>query len=66
MFARGLREVDKFPALLKVHCRRHFYCHMLSMLKRILSYREVMIPVCGYVYEVYILTLAYRLVAFLA
>ena len=64
--ARLLREVDEFPALLKVHGRRHLDSRVLAIQKGALGNGEMVIPVGGHIHEVYIGTLAKLLVAFLA
>ena len=61
-----LRQVDKTPALLEVHCRGHLDSDMLAVLHSVLRHGVVVIPVGCDVYEVYIVALAQRLVAMLA
>ena len=65
MEPHALRQVDKTPALLEVHCRGHFDSYMLTMLHGMLRYWIVVIPVGCYIYKVYILALTQRLIAIL-
>ena len=61
-----LAKVDEFPALVEVHSRRHFYCHVLAVLEGALSYREVVIPVGADVYKVDVAASAHIHVAIFA
>ena len=61
-----LCEIDELPALLEVHGAWYFDGCVLAVEHGALCYGEVVIPVCGYVYEVDVRTLAELFVAFLA
>ena len=61
-----LSQVNQFPALLEVHCRRHLICHVLAVLECTLSHDSMMLPVGSDVYEVDVGALAQLLISLLA
>ena len=66
MFAGLFAQVNQFPTLFQVHCRRHFNSHVLAILQGTLCHGEVVHPVGSHIYQVDIIALAKFFITFLA